>query len=53
MDEWVIVASDGEESQTVCCKEEDILNYVNHFAKDENTLVITIVRVIAEEEYQS
>ena len=48
-DRYIIVISDGEESQTIECDGRDVAGIVNKFVNDEYLMLITIVKVEKQE----
>ncbi len=53
MDRYIIVVSDGEQSQTIECGEHEVAGIVSQFVRDEYLMVATIVKVLVEEKYEN
>lgn len=53
MDNYVVIISDGETSQTFNCTKEEIPGLIATFLNDEYLMVATIVKTITEEMYES
>ncbi len=53
MDEYILVVSDGETSETINCTANQLPALIEEFTKNEYLMVATIVKVLSEEVYES
>ena len=53
MDRYIIVISDGEQSETIECDENEVAGIITQFVDNEYLMVATIVKVLIGETYES